>query len=110
MAEGIRLVSVRRGVDPAPLQPAPLRRRRWSARPYACDTRVRQPARAASRWGHGPGPAVRRLGAAPALGHAISRGPRQAQLDGFDLHANVWVDPNDRARLEQLCRYLVGPP
>jgi hypothetical protein len=39
-----------------------------------------------------------------------SRGPRQAQLDGFDLHANVWVPPNDRARLEQLGRYLLRPP
>src|SRR5207248_518021 len=46
----------------------------------------------------------------PDLGHVISRGPRQAQLDGFDLHANVWVPPNDRARLEQLCRYLLRPP
>src|SRR5262249_56941756 len=39
-----------------------------------------------------------------------ARGPRQAQLDGFDLHANVWVPPNNRARLEQLCRYLLRPP
>jgi hypothetical protein len=31
--------------------------------------------------------------AEPDLGHATSRGPRQAQLDGFDLHANVWVPP-----------------
>jgi hypothetical protein len=23
---------------------------------------------------------------------------------------NVWVPPNDRARLEQLCRYLLRPP
>jgi hypothetical protein len=38
------------------------------------------------------------------------RGPRQAQLDGFALHANVWVPPNNRARLEQLCRYLLRPP
>jgi hypothetical protein len=36
---------------------------------------------------------VRRLGDEPDLGHATSRGPRQAQLDGFDLHANVWVSP-----------------
>jgi hypothetical protein len=35
----------------------------------------------------------------PHLGHIISRGPRQAQLDGFDLHANVWVHPNNRARV-----------
>ena len=53
---------------------------------------------------------VRRLGDEPDLGHVTSRGPRQAQLDGFDLHANVWVPPNDRARLEQLCRYLLRPP
>jgi hypothetical protein len=56
------------------------------------------------------GARVRRFGDEPDLGHATSRGPRQAQLDGFDLHANVWVPPNDRARLEQLCRYLLRPP
>ena len=26
------------------------------------------------------------------------------------FHANVWVPPHDRARLEQLCRYLLRPP
>src|SRR5215468_10431864 len=41
----------------------------------------------------------------------MSRGPRQAHLDGFDLHANVWVRANDRAGLERLCRYvLLRPP
>ena len=55
------------------------------------------------------GARVRRLGDEPDLGHVITRGPRQAQLDGFDLHANVWVPPNNRARLEQLCRYLLRP-
>jgi hypothetical protein len=35
------------------------------------------------------GARVRRLGDEPDLGHVTSRGPRQAQLDGFDLHANV---------------------
>src|SRR5262249_11591778 len=39
-----------------------------------------------------------------------ARGPCQAHLDGFDLHANVWVPPNDRIRLEHLCRYLLRPP
>ena len=58
----------------------------------------------------GAGARVRRLGDEPALGHVTSRGPRQAQLDGFDLHANLWVPPNDRARLEQLGRYLLRPP
>jgi hypothetical protein len=56
------------------------------------------------------GARVRRLGDEPDLGHVSSRGPRQAHLDGFDLHANVWVPPNNRARLEQLCRYLLRPP
>jgi Putative transposase len=65
-----------------------------------------------SRVALGPraGARVRRLGDEPDLGHVPSRGPRQAQLEGFDLHANVWVPPNDRARLEQLCRYLLRPP
>ena len=35
------------------------------------------------------GARVRRLGGELDLGHVTSRGPRQAQLDGFDLHANV---------------------
>jgi hypothetical protein len=35
------------------------------------------------------GARVRRLGDEPDLGHLTSRGPRQAHLDGFDLHANV---------------------
>lgn len=55
------------------------------------------------------GARVRRLGdgLAPSAG---SRGPRQAHLEGFDLHANVWVGANDRARLEQVCRYVLRPP
>ena len=39
-----------------------------------------------------------------------SRGPRLAHLDGFDLHANVWVSANDRAGVERLCRYVLRPP
>ena len=39
-----------------------------------------------------------------------SRGARQAHLEGFDLHANVWVSANDRAGLERLCRYILRPP
>ena len=39
-----------------------------------------------------------------------SRGPRQAHLDGFDLHTNVWVPANDRAGVERLCRYVLRPP
>jgi hypothetical protein len=40
----------------------------------------------------------------------MSRGPRQAHLEGFDLHANVWVSANDWAGLERLCRYVLRPP
>src|SRR6266581_9113804 len=46
----------------------------------------------------------------PSQVHGDARGPRHAHLDGFDLHANVWVGPADRARLEQLCRYVLRPP
>jgi hypothetical protein len=53
---------------------------------------------------------VRRLGEGRRQARGGARGPRHAHLEGFDLHANVWVGPNDRARLEQLCRYLLRPP
>jgi len=39
----------------------------------------------------------------------LSTVPRHAHLAGFDLHANVAVPATDRARLEQLCRYLLRP-
>jgi putative transposase/transposase-like zinc-binding protein len=55
------------------------------------------------------GSRVRRLGdLRPSA--VETRGPRQAHLEGFDLHANVWVGAHDRARREQLCRYLLRPP
>jgi hypothetical protein len=56
------------------------------------------------------GARVRRLGDARDTATVISRGPRQAHLDGFDLHANVWVSAHDRAGLERLCRYVLRPP
>jgi hypothetical protein len=42
-----------------------------------------------------PRPPARRPGAgdAPVLDHVSSHGPRHAQLDGFALHARVWVPP-----------------
>ena len=86
--------------------------------------RTRRPARrqgcASTRWGMfgagagGAGPArgarVRRLGDARDTAAVTSRGPRQAHLEGFDLHANVWVSGNDRTGLERLCRYILRPP
>ena len=57
------------------------------------------------------GARVRRLGDARDTAAAVtSRGPRQAHLDGFDLHANVWVSAHDRAGLERLARYILRPP
>jgi hypothetical protein len=56
------------------------------------------------------GARVRRLGDARDTAIVTSRGPRQAHLEGFDLHANVWVSANDRAGVERLCRYVLRPP
>jgi hypothetical protein len=53
---------------------------------------------------------VRRLGHEIDTEAVTSRGPGQAHLEGFDLHANVWVSANDRAGLERLCRYVLRPP
>ena len=49
------------------------------------------------------------LGRDPEAHWVISGGPRHAHLEGFDLHANVTVRGEDRAGLEQLCRYLLRP-
>jgi hypothetical protein len=56
------------------------------------------------------GARVRRLGDARDSVAGTSRGPRHAHLDGFDLHANVWVSASDRAGLERLSRYVLRPP
>jgi hypothetical protein len=56
------------------------------------------------------GARVRRLGPDVDREAVTSREPRQAHLEGFDLHANVWVGANDRAGLERLCRYVLRPP
>ena len=43
------------------------------------------------------GAPLRRLGEGLRQARGGARGPCHAYLDGFDLHANVWVGPNDRA-------------
>jgi Putative transposase len=60
----------------------------------------------------GPRAGVRvwRLGDEPDALWVLSTMPRHAHLAGFVLHANVAVPAADRARLEQLCRYLLRPP
>ncbi len=60
--------------------------------------------------GQRAGARVWRLGHDPEAAWVASTGPRQAHLDGFDLHANIWVPATNRARLEELCRYLLRPP
>ncbi len=46
-------------------------------------------------------------GAMPGEGTAGQ--PLRANIDGFSLHAAVWVEAHDRKRLEQLCRYITRP-
>ena len=41
------------------------------------------------------GARVRRLGREPDIEAVTPRGPRQAHLEGLDLHANVWVSAHD---------------
>ena len=57
--------------------------------------------------GRRAGRRVWRLGEEPEAPWVGSSAPRHAHLNGFDLHANVTVPVGDRARLEQLCRYLL---
>jgi hypothetical protein len=56
------------------------------------------------------GARVWRVGEEPDAPWALSSSPRHAHIAGFDLHANLAVPAADRARLEQLCRYLLRPP
>jgi hypothetical protein len=60
--------------------------------------------------GRRAGARVLTIGRDPDAPWVMSTGPRQAHLDGFDLHANVDVSADDRLRLEQLCRYVLRPP
>ncbi len=53
---------------------------------------------------------MRRLGEGPRQVGRGTGGPRHAHLEGFDLHADVWVPANNRARLEQWCRSVLRPP
>lgn len=63
--------------------------------------------------GLGPraGQKVRRLGTMEEcyFGEAKLSGPRCAALGGFSLHANTVCGPEERDRLEHLCRYVARP-
>jgi hypothetical protein len=56
------------------------------------------------------GARVLQVGRDPDAPWVTSRGPRQAHLEGFDLHANLAVGADDREGLERLCRYILRPP
>src|SRR5881409_206446 len=56
------------------------------------------------------GARVLQVGRGPHAPWVTSAGPRQAQLEGFDLHADVAIAAEDRLRLEPLCRYVLRPP
>src|SRR5216110_3273555 len=55
------------------------------------------------------GARVLQLGREPDAPWVTSRGPCQAHLGGFDLHANITVGADDRAGVECLCRYVLRP-
>jgi len=56
------------------------------------------------------GARVIQIGREPDAPWVTSRGPCQAHLEGFDLHANITVGADDRAGVERLCRYILRPP
>ena len=56
------------------------------------------------------GARVIQIGREPDAPWVTSRGPRQAHLEGFDLHADITVGADDRAGLERLARYVLRPP
>lgn len=43
-------------------------------------------------------------------GRDVQLGPRCAAYEGYNIHANVAFDAQDRAGLERLCRYVLRPP
>ncbi|HEY5720282.1 MAG TPA: transposase [Gammaproteobacteria bacterium] len=51
-----------------------------------------------------------RVEIASGEGDATERTPGLVRAHGFSLHAGVAVPPNDRQRLERLCRYAGRPP
>lgn len=50
------------------------------------------------------------MGTLGECGARFVRGSLCAEVDGFSLHAGVWVGAHDRERLEHLCRYIARPP
>jgi len=53
------------------------------------------------------GARVLQLGREPGAPWVTSRGPRQAHLEGFDLHADIAPSADDRSGLERLWRCML---
>jgi putative transposase/transposase-like zinc-binding protein len=105
---GVQRLLVRRGLEPGDDATGPADRLADEAPVLAGIVGASVQGRVAL--GPRAGARVRRLGAEPDSAVVTSRGPRQAHLEGFDLHANVWVSANDRVGVERLCRYVLRPP
>ncbi len=61
--------------------------------------------------GHPPGRKIRRIGSLGYIGEqAFQTSETSAIIGGYSLHAGTYIPKNDRARLEQMCRYLLRPP
>jgi hypothetical protein len=52
---------------------------------------------------------IRRIGSLGINDVPELTGPLCANIAGFSLHAAVYCHPNDRQKLEQLCRYIARP-
>ena len=108
MRHRVQRLLVRRGLEPADDATGPADRLADESPVLAGIVGASVQGRAAL--GSRAGARVRQLGDERDTAAVMSRGPRQAHLEGFDLHANVWVSANDRAGLERLCRYVLRPP
>jgi len=106
--EGVRRLLVRHGLEPGDDATGPADRLAEESPVLAGIVGASVQGRVAL--GQRAGARVRRLGDARDTEAVASRGPRQAHLEGFDLHANVWVSAHDRAGLERLARYILRPP
>ncbi len=55
------------------------------------------------------GQRVQRLGAVPGAPWIEMDSPQCARIEGFSLHAQVFIEAGRRDRLERLCRYIARP-
>ena len=61
--------------------------------------------------GERAGQYVKKLGSFGTAGDPVLlEGTRTASLGGFSIHANTWVEADEKDRLEKLCRYVARPP